>query len=273
MQNVTVAVRDWGQALMTSLTNALALFFAAIPRVIGFVIILIVGWFIASLLARGVAALLRAVHFNDLAQRSGLSDFVHRMGVQTDASGVLADVAKWFVRLIALVVAFDALGLPAVSDVLRRLLLWLPNLAVALVILVIGGLVAGAAGRLVRGATAEGGFTNPDALAAVARVAVWAFAIIIAVNQIGVADTLVNTLFMGFVAMLALAGGLAFGLGGREVAGRVWQNWYGQVQQAKPKLERAAQAGRQRAQQGQRQWEEMPVRVERVSADEPPRAE
>src|SRR5919199_316984 len=129
MQNVTVAVRDWGQALMASPTYALAPFFA-------------------SLLARGVAALLRAVHFNELAQRSGLSDFVHNMGVQTDASDVLADVAKWFVRLIALVVAFDALGLPAVSDVLRRLLLWLPNLAVALVILVIGGVAAGALGRL-----------------------------------------------------------------------------------------------------------------------------
>jgi Conserved TM helix len=269
MQNVTVAVRDWGQALMTSLTNALALFFAAIPRLIGFALILIVGWFIASLLARAVAALLRAVRFNELAQRSGLSDFVHKMGVQTDAAGALAGVAKWFVRLIALVVAFDALGLPAVSDVLRRLLLWLPNLAVALVVLVIGGLVAGALGRLVRGAASEGGLTNPDALAGVAKVAVWGFAIIVAVNQIGVADTLVNTLFMGFVAMLALAGGLAFGLGGRDVASRIWESWYGQAQQAGPKLRRTAEAGRQRAERG---WEQMPARGV-MRADEPPRAE
>ena len=131
----------------------------------------------------------------------------------------------------------------------------------------------GAAGRLVRGAAAEGGFTTPDALAAVARVAVWEFAILIAVNQVGVADTLVNTLFMGVVAMLALGGGLAFGLGGRDVAARVWENWYGQVQRAKPKLERAAQAGRERAQQAPRQWEEMPTRVERRRADEPRRTE
>ena len=260
------AVQDWGEAFMTSMANALALFLSAIPRIIGFLVILLVGWFIANLLARGVAALLRAVHFNDLAQRSGFSNFVRNMGVQTDSSGVIANVAKWFVRLIVLVVAFDALGLPAVSDVLRQLLLWLPNLIVALVVLVIGGLAAKALGNLVRGATAEAGFTNPDLLANVARIAVIAFAIVVAVNQIGIASTLVNTLFMGFVGALALAAGLAFGLGGREVAGRIWEGWYAQGQQARPKLERAADAARDRA---QRQWDEPTPRVAR-RADEPP---
>jgi hypothetical protein len=267
------AINDWSAAMMTSLAGAMTMFFAAIPKVLAFVVIVIVGWFIASLIARGFAALLRMVKFNELSSRAGFSNFVRNIGVRTDPAGFLALISKWFIRLIALVVAFDALGLPAVSDVLRRLLLWLPNLAVALVILVIGGLVAGALGRLVRGATSEGGFTNPDALAAVARVAVWAFAIIVAVNQVGVADTLVNTLFMGFVAMPALGGGLAFGLGVRDVAARVWENWYGQVQQARPKLERAAQAGRERAGQTQRRWDDTAPRPERLRADEPPRAE
>lgn len=117
------------------------------------------------------------------------------MGVKTDASRLLAMVVEWFVKLIVLVVAFDALGLPAVSDVLRQLLLWLPNLVVGLVVLVIGGLLANAASSLVRGATAEAGFDNPDCLAKIASVAVWAFAIVIAVNEIGIAATLVNTLF------------------------------------------------------------------------------
>ena len=227
MQTAPVqAVQDWGEAFMTSLTGALALFLSAIPRIIGFVVILLVGWFIASLLAKGVAALLRAVKFNDLAERSGLSGFVHNMGVQTDSAGVIANVAKWFVRLIALVVAFDALGLPAVSDVLRQLLLWLPNLVVALVVLVIGGLAAKALGNLVRGATAQAGFTNPDLLATVARVAVIAFTIVVAVNQIGIASTLVNTLFMGVVGAAALAAALAFGLGGRDVSNRLWERGY-----------------------------------------------
>jgi len=125
---VATTVNDWGSAMMASFTAAMALFFAAIPKIIGFAIILIVGWFVASLIARAVGHVLRAIHFNNLARRSGFADFVQRMGLDTDASGFVAEVVKWFIRLITLVVAFDALGLPAVSDVLRQLLLWLPNL-------------------------------------------------------------------------------------------------------------------------------------------------
>ena len=142
------------------------------------------------------------------------------MGIRRDASGFLADLVKWFIRLIVLVSAFDALGLPAVSQVLEQLLLWIPNLVVALVILVIAGLAANALGSLIRGATAEAKLGNLEVLATIARVAVWGFAIVIAVNQVGIATTLVNTLFMGLVGALALALGLAFGLGGRETAAR-----------------------------------------------------
>lgn len=234
-------ITDWGTAVMTSLTAALSLFLAAIPRVIGFVVILIVGWLISGVLAAGVAALLRAVRFNDLAQRSGLSGFVQNMGIRKDTAGVLADIVKWFVRLIVMVVAFDALGLPAVSTVLQQFLMWIPNLVVAVVILVIAGLAANALGDLIRGATAQAGFSNPDLLATTARVAVWSFGIVVAVNQIGIAQTLVNTLFMGFIGALALAAGLAFGLGGRDTAGQIVDDWYRRGREARPKIERAAE--------------------------------
>jgi len=233
-------VSSWSEALLTSLSAALALFMSAIPKVIGFAVILIIGWFIASAVAAGVAALLRSVRFNDLASRSGFSGFVQKMGVNQDASGFLANIAKWFIRLIVLVTAFDALGLPAVSQVLESLLLWLPNLVVALVVLVIAGLAANALAGLVRGATAESGLGNPDLLATIAKVAVWAFGIVIAVNQLGIATTLVNTLFMAVVGAVALALGLAFGLGGRETAAQIVRGWYERGQQAAPKMAQAA---------------------------------
>ncbi len=237
---VPVPIRDWSDALMTSVTQAMALLLAAIPKLIGFVIILVVGWMIASLAEKAIAALLRAVRFDELGRRSGFAGFVQSTGVETDASGFIALLTKWFIRLIALVVAFDALGLPAVSDVLRQLLLWLPNLVVALVVLVLGGLAANALSSIVRGATSRAGVGNPDLLAGIASVAVWGFAIVIAVNQIGIASTLINTLFMGFVGALALAGGLAFGLGGRDTAARIVETWYQQALAAKPQIERAA---------------------------------
>jgi hypothetical protein len=234
-------ITDWGTAVMTSLAAALSLFLAAIPRIIGFIVILIIGWLISGVLASAVAALLRAVRFNDLAQRSGLTGFIQNMGLRTDTAGVLANIVKWFVRLIVLVVAFDALGLPAVSAVLQQFLLWIPNLVVAMVILVIAGLAANALGNLIRGSAAQAGLGNPDLLATIARVAVWGFGIVVAVNQIGVAQTLVNTLFMGLIGALALALGLAFGLGGRDTAGQIVQNWYTQSRAARPRIERAAE--------------------------------
>jgi hypothetical protein len=233
-------VSDWGEALLTSLAASLAVMFAAIPKIIGFAVILAVGWFVSGLVAKLAAAVMRKIKVDELAERGGLADFIRKTGVQCDAAGFLAGIAKWFMRLVVLVVAFDALGLPAVSDVLRSVLLWLPNLAVAMAVLIIGGLIAKAVSRLLKGSLAKAGIGNPDVMAAIASVAVWAFAIIIAANQVGIAETLVNTLFMGTVAMLVLALGLAFGLGAKDTAGEIVRGWYASLREAKPKLEQAA---------------------------------
>jgi hypothetical protein len=214
---------------------------------------------VASLIARGLGGLLRAMNFNDLAERSGFSGFIRNTGVRTDPSGAIALTTKWFVRLIAMIVAFDALGLPAVSQVLQQLLLWLPNLVVAVVILVVAGLVARALSGVVRGATASAGFNNPDLFGKLTTAAIWAFGIVAAVNQIGVASTLVNTLVMGLVGAVALATGLAFGLGGRDSASQIVRNWYERGRLAAPKMQAAADAAadeaRRRAEQVQREVE------------------
>ena len=258
------AISDWSAAMMTSLAAAMAMFLSAIPKIIGFAVILIVGWLLASLVEKAVASVLRAVRFNDLAARSGLAGFVNKMNAgggsmattqgshhhragALDPSGMIGLIAKWFVRLIAAVVAFDALGLPAVSEVLRDLLLWLPNVIVALVVLVIGGLAARALSNLVRGAASEADLSNANLLAKIASALVWAFAIVVAVNQIGIATELVNTLFMAFVGAIALGLGLAFGLGGRETAGRILSKWYDRAQEKGPQLAHTAQVGSEMA--------------------------
>jgi hypothetical protein len=228
------------ETIGNSLNDALAVMLLTLPRIISFVLILIIGWIIASLVAKAVEAILRAVKFNDIAQRAGLTGFAQNMGMNTDPAKVLTEIVKWFIRLLALVVAFDALGLPAVSSVIRDFLLWLPNLVVALVIIVIAGIVANVLGDLVRNVASRAGFGNPGLLSGIVRVAVLGFGIIAAVNQIGVATTLINTLFMGFVGALALALGLAFGLGGRETAGQIVQGWYTSSKQAAPRVKQAA---------------------------------
>jgi mechanosensitive ion channel-like protein len=236
--SIAVPVRNMAETVRASLAGAIDTFVSTLPRLLGCVAVLIIGWALSSLLARGAAALLHAIKFNELARRSGFADFVRNMGVRQDASWFIAGIAKWFVRLITLVVAFDLLGLPAVSGVFQQLLLWLPNLLVALVVLVIGGLAAKALARLVRGTTAEAGFSNPDVLAAVTKVAVWAFSIVVAVNQVGIATELINTLLIGVVGALALASGLAFGLGGRDRAAEILDRWGRRTDRVGPWLER-----------------------------------
>ena len=224
-------ITEWSSALISSLAAAMALFFSGIPKILGFLIILIVGWIIAALVQKGTVALLRSIKFNDLSERSGLAGFVRSMGTASDSSGMIGGVVKWFIRLTALVIAFDALGLPAVSDILRQLLLWLPNVVVAMVVLVIAGLVANALSSIVRGAAAESGLENAVFLGKLASAVIWTFGIVVAVGQIGIATTLINSVFMAVIGALALALGLAFGLGGRETASQIVRQWYGMSRQ------------------------------------------
>jgi small-conductance mechanosensitive channel len=232
LQTATPSFTD---ALMASFRDAFSMILSAIPRILGFIVIVAIGWFVSSMLARGVTRLLRVIRFDELMQKSGLADFMTKMGTGTDSAGIVSGLVKWLVRIVVLLVAFDVLGLPAVSDVMRQLLLWLPNLVVAIFVLFIGGIAARTLGNIVRGATAEAGFANPETLANITRTTVWAFAIVVAINQLGIATNLINTLFTGFVGALAIALGLAFGLGGRDLASRTLENWYDQAQEAKPK--------------------------------------
>lgn len=225
-----------GESVRASFGQTIGATLAWLPRLLAFFIILLVGWLVSALLAKAVSTILRAIKFNEVATRIGVGSFLARMRSGKDASEIIGTVVKWIVRFIVLLVAFDALGLPAISDVLREFLVWLPNLVVALAVLVLAGIGARALGDLVRGATSEAGFRNPDTLANVARTAVWIFAVVIAVNQVGIADVLVNTLFTGAVAALALAAGLAFGLGGRDLAARKLDEWYESGEEGAEKL-------------------------------------
>jgi hypothetical protein len=209
------------EALRASLAGTFGTILSVLPRLIVFAIALAAGWAISSLLARGTIAVLRAARFDEMARRSGLARFIHHMGVPQDPAGAVASAAKWLVRLMTLVVALDALGLPAGASVLHQLLLWLPNLAVGLVALVIGALTATALSRLVRGSAIVAGLPNPQVLATATSIAVWAFAIVLAVSQLGIATSMVNLGLVGVVGGVALAAGLAFGWAGRERAAQL----------------------------------------------------
>jgi hypothetical protein len=214
------AITDWGVAIWTSLTGALVLAFSFIPKLLGFLVILLVGWLVASALERVVALLLRKIGFDRIANRIGLTRLEQRMNVRMDTAGLLAKIVFWFVFLVFLIPAVDALGLTSVSSLLGQLIAYIPNVFVAILILFLGTLAATFVADLVRGATASANIGNANVFANIARYAILGFVAIIALEQLQIAPAILNILFTAIVGALALAFGLAFGLGGRESAQR-----------------------------------------------------
>ena len=226
-------VTDISQALLTSV----AVFLAAIPAIVGAIVLLIIGWIVAGVVAALVARLLRAIRIDQLADRAGVTTFLRRANVRADAAGVIAGIAKWYIRLVFLLLAANAVGLTAVSGIVTSVLAFLPNLLVAMVILGVFSWLASTAKNVVAGGMESAGLPNAGAIGAVVFGAVLAFGVVAAADQLGIAQTLINTLFMGVVAALALAFGLAFGLGGREQAAEIWADWRGHANSALEKSE------------------------------------
>jgi len=213
-------VTNWGTAIFNAFSNAVNLILTFIPRIIGFLVILIVGWIVATLVSKAVTFLLRKVGFDRMANRIGLNRFEQRMGVSMDPAGILGKVVFWFLLLIFLVPATDALGLPAVSNILNTLVAYIPNVFVAILVLFLGTLAATFVSDLVRGATATANVGNPSIFAGIARWAIIGFAALVALEQLEIAPTLINELFGAMVLAVAIAFGLAFGLGGQDAARR-----------------------------------------------------
>lgn len=214
-------ITDWGQAVLTSLGAALAMVFAFIPKLIGFLVILLIGWLVASALSKVVTFLLRKIGFDRLATRIGLNRLEQQMGVHMDAAGLLGRIVYWFVFLVFLIPAVDALGLTTVSSILNNIIAYIPNVFVAILVLFLGMLAATFVSDIARGAMSNTSIGNPNIFANIARYAIIGFASLIALEQLQIAPALLNILFTAVVGAAALAFGLAFGLGGRESAQRL----------------------------------------------------
>ena len=273
-------IQDWGTAIFNALSNAVNLILTFIPRIIGFLVIFIVGLIVAALVSKAVTFLLRKVGFDRMANRIGLTRFEQRMGVSLDPAGTLGKVVYWFLLLIFLVPATDALGLPTVSNILNTLVAYIPNVFVAILVLFLGTLAATFVADIVRGATASANIGSPRVFAGIARWAIIGFAALVALEQLQITPSLINELFGAIVAALAIAFGLAFGLGGQDAARRWLARGEGTVttaasqisaQQAKNEARNARQQAMDeaRAAQQQAQAQSYPQPVQPVQPMQP----
>jgi hypothetical protein len=192
-----------------------------LPNFLMAVIVLVVGWILAVTIAKLLKSVLVSAKVDEIGDKVGLSEASNRTGIKLSVAGTIAWLVKWFLLVAFFLAAADILGLDKVSEFLQDVLAYIPRVVAAAAILLAGLLVARFLSRVVRGSVAAAGLVSADLLGAVTQWAIVVFTVLAALQQLVIAPELVGTLFTGFVYMIALAGGLAFGLGGKEHASRV----------------------------------------------------
>jgi hypothetical protein len=210
----------WADVLNNSLQSLFWGLVQFIPNLVVAIVIFIVGWLIGAGLGRLVAQVIAAMKVDHALRSAGVEKVVERAGFTLNSGKFLGELVKWFFIIVFLVASLDVLGLTDVTAFLRGVVLtYIPQVIVAVLILLVAAVLAEAADRVVTGSARAAGLKAAGLLGTISRWAIWVFAILAALDRLGVSP-LVQTLFTGVVVALALSFGLAFGLGGQSAAAR-----------------------------------------------------
>ncbi|MBP6869209.1 MAG: hypothetical protein KBC16_03845 [Candidatus Pacebacteria bacterium] len=216
----------WAQVLNQSFMNLFFGLIAYIPQLLGAIVVFIIGWIIGAALGRVVAQVIGSLRVDQALRAAGVERVLERAGFQLNSGAFLGMLIKWFFVLAFLIAALDVLGLTQVTMFLTAVVLgYLPRVIVAVLILLAAAVIAEAAQRVVSGSARAANLHAANFLGTLARWAIWIFALLAALDQLGVTP-FIQTLFTGIVVALALAFGLAFGLGGQQAAAK----WLEKVQ-------------------------------------------
>lgn len=222
-----VQLTNFTSTLWAGLTSGFSSFMNFVPALIGALIILVAGWYIAKLVSKVIERVLVTLKLEKVADTSHINEYLPqtRQGVRPTLSSMIGTIGKWFVFLIFVQAAAIALGVAPLTGIINSVILFIPNIVVAVAILVAGAWAARLVSGIVETNMAKMNIGRPNILALVTKYGIFGFAMIAAISQLGIAVQLINILFTGLVACLALAFGLAFGLGGQSVAGDITRSW------------------------------------------------
>ncbi len=218
-------IQDWLTITMQGLQTSWESILLFLPKLIGAIVVFIIGWFIAIWIGKIVAAILEKIKFNELFNRTGWKSAFEKAEISISASDFIGAITKWILVIISLMVAADILEWTTFSVLLNQIILWVPNLLVAIAILIVAIIIADILEKMVKASAQKMGVGMVNCLGSSIKWAIYVFAILAALSQIGVAKSIVDTLVTGFVVTIALALGLSFGLGGKEMAARMLEDW------------------------------------------------
>lgn len=211
-------VQNWADVILFSIQNLWQGFVLFLPSLLGALVILFVGLVIAAGLGKIVEKLVDALRIDRLLEQLGLGKILERADVRLHSGRFVGVLIQWFFVIVTLLAVSDILKLEAFSNFLSEVLLYVPNIVIAVLIMLAGVVIAAFLAKLVRASVLAAKLHAAHFLGALTKWSILIFAFLAALSQLGVASALINTLIMGFVAMIAIAGGLAFGLGGKDVA-------------------------------------------------------
>lgn len=214
-------ISDWGLRLGDAFTVIGVQLLQFLPKLVLAIIIFTAGWVIGSVLCEVISKIIKAIKLDVLLQHAGAGDLVRRAGFNLDTGAFLGGLVKWFIIVVFLVASLGVFQLDAVNAFLTNVVLgYIPQVIVATLILVVGAVLADLAKKVISGGAHALESKSAEFVGGVARWAIWVVALLAALNQLGIAGGMIQTLFTGLIAALALAMGLAFGLGGKDAASR-----------------------------------------------------
>lgn len=219
-------IADWFSATADALMGLWQGFLGFIPSLLGAIIIFAIGWVISVGFGKLIAGILKKVRFNQIFEKGVWKEAFEKAEVRVDAAGFVGAIVKWAMVIVFLMVAVEILGLVGFAGFLNNVLGYLPNVIIAAFIFVVAVVVADLLEKVVRAMVESIKVGYGHIVGVIVRWSIWIFALLAIMMQLEITPALIQTIFTGFIALVVIAGGIAFGLGGKEVAGEIVKDLY-----------------------------------------------
>ncbi|MFA5432218.1 MAG: hypothetical protein WC319_05010 [Candidatus Paceibacterota bacterium] len=214
-------IQDWSLITMQALQGAWEEILLFLPNLLAAIVIFVLGWIISIWIGKLIAQILKKLKFDSIFEKTGWRDALSNADIRVEPSSFIGAICKWILVVVFLMIVTDIMGWVAFAGLLAKIIAWMPNLLVAIIILVVAIIIADIVEKLVKVSTKKMGVSSVNFLGSIVKWAIYIFAGLAVLLQLGVTPKIVEVLIIGFVGTLTLALGLSFGLGGREVAGRI----------------------------------------------------
>jgi small-conductance mechanosensitive channel len=214
-------IQSWGVITIEALQSVWKGILMFLPKLIGAIIVFVIGWFVALGVGRLITEILKRIKLDRFFEKAGWKEALEKAEIKVTVSGFIGEICKWILVIVFLLAAVEILGLEEFAEFLRQIILWLPNLIVAVAIFIVAVIVAELLEKIIKASVKKMEISYVGFFGGLVKWAIYIFAGLAILYQLGVAKEIVNALIFGIIATLSLALGLAFGLGGKDAAAKL----------------------------------------------------